>query len=132
MKFIDGVAWMSQILLFLTLGLLVNPGELIEVIVPALIISAFLIFIGRPLTVFLTLLPFRKIGFRDNLYISWVGLRGAVPIIFAILPLAAGIPDSRWIFNMVFVITIVSLLVQGTSLPMVARWLNLAEKPQKQ
>ncbi|NLX67230.1 MAG: potassium/proton antiporter [Bacteroidales bacterium] len=130
MKFIDGVAWMSQILLFLTLGLLVNPNELVEVIVPALIISAFLIFIGRPLTVFLTLIPFRKIGFKDNLYISWVGLRGAVPIIFAILPLAAGIPDSRWIFNMVFVITIVSLLVQGTSLPIVARWLNLAEKPQ--
>lgn len=131
MKFMDGFAWMSQILLFLTLGLLVNPNELIEVIVPALIVSAFLIFIGRPLTVFLTLLPFRKIGVKDNLYISWVGLRGAVPIIFAILPLAVGIPDSRWIFNMVFVITIVSLLVQGTSLPMVARWLNLAEKPQK-
>lgn len=131
MKFMDGFAWMSQILLFITLGLLVNPAELVEVIVPALIVSAFLIFIGRPLTVFLTLIPFRKIGFRDNLYISWVGLRGAVPIIFAILPLAAGIPDARWIFNMVFVITIVSLLVQGTSLPMVARWLNLAEKPQK-
>jgi cell volume regulation protein A len=131
MKFMDGFAWMSQILLFITLGLLVNPAELIEVIVPALIVSGFLIFIGRPLTVFLTLTPFRKIGFRENLYISWVGLRGAVPIIFAILPLAAGISDSRWIFNMVFVITIVSLLVQGTSLPLVARWLNLAEKPQK-
>lgn len=131
MKFIDGVAWMGQILLFITLGLLVNPAELIDVIVPALIVSAFLIFIGRPLTVFLTLLPFRKIGFRDNLYISWVGLRGAVPIIFAIIPLAAGIPDARWIFNMVFVITIVSLLVQGTSLPIVAKWLKLAEKPQK-
>lgn len=131
MKFMDGFAWMSQILLFLTLGLLVNPNELVDVIVPALIISAFVIFIGRPLTVFLTLIPFRKIGFKDNLYISWVGLRGAVPIIFAILPLAAGIPDSRWIFNMVFVITIVSLLVQGTSLPIVARWLNLAEKPEE-
>ncbi|WP_298653638.1 potassium/proton antiporter [uncultured Proteiniphilum sp.] len=131
MKFIDGVAWMGQILLFLTLGLLVNPGELIEVIVPAMIISVFLIFIGRPLTVFLTLIPFRKIGFKDNLYISWVGLRGAVPIIFAILPLAAGIPDARWIFNIVFVITIVSLLVQGTSLPIVAKWLKLAEKPQR-
>jgi NhaP-type Na+/H+ and K+/H+ antiporters with a unique C-terminal domain len=117
MKFMDGFAWMSQILLFLTLGLLVNPGELIEVVVPALIVSVFLIFIGRPATVFLTLIPFPKIGFRDKLYISWVGLRGAVPIIFAILPLAAGIPDSRWIFNMVFVITLVSLLVQGTSLP---------------
>lgn len=131
MKFMDGFAWMSQILLFITLGLLVNPAELVGVIVPALIVSAFLIFIGRPLTVFLTLIPFRKIGFNDKLYISWVGLRGAVPIIFAILPLAAGIPDARWIFNMVFVITIVSLLIQGTSLPLVARWLKLAEKPQK-
>ena len=131
MKFMDGFAWMSQILLFLTLGLLVNPAELIPVVVPGLIISFFLIFVGRPLTVFLTLIPFRKIQFRDKLYVSWVGLRGAVPIIFAILPLAAGIPHARWIFNMVFVITIVSLLVQGTSLPLVAKWLKLADKPSK-
>lgn len=131
MGFIDGVAWVSQILLFLTLGLLVNPIELVDVIVPALIISAFLIFIGRPLTVFLSFAPFRKLKLKDNLYISWVGLRGAVPIIFAILPLAAGIPDARWIFNIVFVITIVSLLVQGTSLPIVAIWLKLADKPKK-
>ena len=132
MNFMDGFAWMSQILLFLTLGLLVNPSELVDVIVPALIVSTFLIFFGRPIVVFLTLIPFRKIGFKDKVYISWVGLRGAVPIIFAILPLAAGdIPHARWIFNMVFVITIVSLLVQGTSLPMVARWLGLAEEPTK-
>ncbi|MEN6588467.1 MAG: potassium/proton antiporter [Proteiniphilum sp.] len=129
MKFMDGFAWMSQISLFLTLGLLVNTGELIEVLFPALIISFFLIFIGRPLTVFITLAPFRKICFKDKLYVSWVGLRGAVPIIFAILPLSAGIPHARWIFNIVFVITIVSLLLQGTSLPMIARWLGLAEKP---
>lgn len=130
LKFMDGFAWMSQILLFLTLGLLVNPSELVEVLVPALIVSAFLLFVGRPLTVFLTLFPFRKIGFRDKVYVSWVGLRGAVPIIFAILPMAAGVPDARWVFNMVFVITLVSLLVQGTSLPIVARWLRLAEAPQ--
>jgi len=98
MKFMDGFAWMSQILLFLTLGLLVNPGELIEVLIPALIISFFLIFIGRPLAVFLTLAPFRKISFRDKLYVSWVGLRGAVPIIFAILPLSAGIPHCKMDF----------------------------------
>lgn len=129
MKFMDGFAWMSQILLFLTLGLLVNPIELVDVLIPALIISFFLIFIGRPLTVFVSLIPFRNIGFKDKLYVSWVGLRGAVPIIFAILPLVAGIPDARWIFNIVFVITIVSLLVQGTSLPIVAKWLNLSVKP---
>jgi cell volume regulation protein A len=131
MKFMDGFAWMSQILLFLTLGLLVNPVELIDVLIPALIVSFFLIFVGRPLTVFLTLAPFRKIGFKDKLYVSWVGLRGAVPIMFAILPLAAGIPDARWIFNMVFVITLVSLLLQGTSLPLVAKWLRVATKPRK-
>lgn len=131
MNFMDGFAWMSQILLFLTLGLLVNPSELVGVIVPALIVSAFLILFGRPFVIFLTLTPFKKIKLKDKLYVSWVGLRGAVPIIFAILPLAAGVPHARWIFNMVFVITIVSLLVQGTSLPMVARWLGLAEAPPK-
>ena len=131
MNFMDGFAWMSQILLLLTLGLLVNPSELVGVIVPALIVSIFLIFLGRPIVVFLTLTPFKKIKLKDKLYVSWVGLRGAVPIIFAILPLAAGVPHARWIFNMVFVITIVSLLVQGTSLPMVARWLGLAEAPPK-
>lgn len=131
MKFMDGFAWMSQILLFLTLGLLVNPHELLEVLVPALMISFFLIFIGRPVAVFLCLIPFRKVGFKDKAYISWVGLRGAVPIIFAILPLAAGIPGSRTIFNIVFVITIVSLLLQGTSLPIIARWLGLSVKPSE-
>lgn len=132
MSFMDGFAWMSQILLFLTLGLLVNPKELVDVLVPALIVSVFLIFLGRPIVVFLTVAVFKNIKLKDKLYISWVGLRGAVPIIFAVLPLAAGdIPHARWIFNMVFVITIVSLLVQGTSLPMIARWLGLAEKPTK-
>ncbi|MDD3979820.1 MAG: potassium/proton antiporter [Proteiniphilum sp.] len=131
MKFMDGFAWMSQILLFLTLGLLVNPAELLEVLLPAVIIAFFMIFFARPLSVFITLLPFRKIGFRDKLYTSWVGLRGAVPIIFAIMPLAEGIEGARWIFNIVFVITIVSLLVQGTSLPLVAKWLKLADKPSK-
>lgn len=131
MKFMDGFAWMSQILLFLTLGLLVNPSELLDVMIPALIIAFFMIFVARPITVFLCLTPFSKFGFKDTAYVSWVGLRGAVPIIFAILPLAAGIPGSRLIFNIVFVITIVSLLVQGTTLPMVARLLNLAEKPKR-
>lgn len=131
MKFLDGFAWMSQILLFLTLGLLVNPHELLEVTLPAVLIALFMIFFGRPISVFLTLAPFRKIGFKDKLYVSWVGLRGAVPIIFAIMPLAANIPGARWIFNIVFVITIVSLLVQGTTLPLVAKWLGLSEKPLK-
>lgn len=131
MKFMDGFAWMSQILLFLTLGLMVNPGELFGVLLPSIIIALFMIFIARPMSVFLSLTPFREIGFKDKLYVSWVGLRGAVPIIFAIIPLAAGVPHARWIFNIVFVITIVSLLLQGTSLPLVAKWMKLSEKPPK-
>lgn len=131
MNFMDGFAWMSQILLFLTLGLLVNPSELVPVLIPGIIISIFMILIGRPLVVYLCLIPFRKISFKDKAYVSWVGLRGAVPIIFAILPLAADVPGARTIFNIVFILTIVSLLFQGTSLPAIARWLGLAEKPKQ-
>ncbi len=131
MKFMDGFAWMSQILLFLTLGLLVNPSELLGVLLPATLIALFMIFVSRPISVFLCLIPFKRISVKDKLYVSWVGLRGAVPIIFAILPLAAGIPEARWIFNIVFVITIISLLVQGTTLPLVAKWLHLSEESMR-
>lgn len=129
MNFFDGLAWMSQLLLFLTLGLLVNPRELIPVLIPGLIISFIMIFITRPLTVFLCLAPFRKMPVRDKTFVSWVGLRGAVPIVFAILPLAAEVPHARLIFNIVFLCTLVSLLVQGTTLPRVAMLLGLADKP---
>lgn len=129
LNFFDGLAWLFQLIMFLTLGLLVNPHELIPIIVPGLIISILMILFTRPLTVFLCLLPFRKMAGRDKIYVSWVGLRGAVPIIFAIIPLAEGVPHARLIFNIVFLCTLVSLVVQGTSLPMIARWLNLAEKP---
>ncbi|NLT04187.1 MAG: potassium/proton antiporter [Bacteroidales bacterium] len=128
-NFFDGVTWISQLLMFLTLGLLVNPHELVPIIVPGLLISVALIMLTRPLSVFLCLLPFRHMPVRDKTFVSWVGLKGAVPIIFAIMTLAADVPNARLIFNTVFFITLVSLVVQGTSLTRVAKWLKLADKP---
>ncbi len=126
--FFDGLAWMSQLLMFLTLGLLVNPHELIPVAVPALIISLAMIFITRPISVVLSLLPFFKMPKKDKMYVSWVGLRGAVPIIFAIIPLAENVPHARLIFNIVFFCTLVSLVVQGTTLSKMAVLLGLQDK----
>lgn len=131
LNFFDGLAWMFQLIMFLMLGLLVNPHELVPIILPGLFISFLMIFISRPLTVFLCLLPFRKMPLKEKTYVSWVGLRGAVPIIFAIFPLVENIPHARLIFNIVFFCTLVSLVVQGTSLPLVAKWLKLADKPKQ-
>lgn len=131
LNFFDGLAWMFQLIMFLMLGLLVNPHELVPIILPGLFISFLMIFFSRPLTVFLCLLPFRKMSLKDKTYVSWVGLRGAVPIIFAIFPLVENVPHARLIFNIVFFCTLVSLIVQGTSLPLVAKWLKLAEKPKQ-
>lgn len=129
LNFFDGLAWMSQLLMFLTLGLLVNPSELIPLIIPGIIISFFMIIFTRPISVFLCLLPFRKMGIKDKVYVSWVGLRGAVPIIFAIVVLASDVPHARLIFNIVFLCTLISLIIQGTSLAKVAQWLGLADAP---
>lgn len=127
LKFLDGLAWISQLLMFLTLGLLVNPKELLTVIVPGLIISILIIFVARPLSVFVSMLPFRRMSIRDKTYISWVGLRGAVPIIFALFPLADNVPNSELIFNLVFFCTLLSLILQGTTLTHLAQWLHLAD-----
>jgi cell volume regulation protein A len=113
--------------MFLTLGLLINPKELMPVALVSIIIGMFMIIGSRPLSVFVSLLPFRKMGFREKLFVSWVGLRGAVPIIFAILPLSAGLEHSKLMFNIVFFITLLSLLVQGTTLTQVATLLGLAK-----
>ncbi len=129
--FFDGLTWLCQLLMFLTLGLLVNPHELIPILIPGLIISVVMIFISRPVSVLLCLLPFRKMDFRSKIYVSWCGLRGAVPIIFAILPLAEEIPEARMIFNIVFLCTLVSLLIQGTSLPQMAKWLKLDDNTKQ-
>ena len=129
--FMDGLTWLFQIIMFLCLGLLVNPHEMLEVAVVALLIGVFMILIGRPLSVFLCLLPFRKITMKSRLFVSWVGLRGAVPIIFATYPVVAGVEGSNIIFNIVFFITIVSLVVQGTTISFVARMLNLSKPLEK-
>ena len=130
--FFDGFTWLFQIVMFLTLGLLVNPSELPAVAGVSLLVALFMIVVSRPLSVFVSLLPFRKFTTRARVYVSWVGLRGAVPIIFATYPLmSAEIPNARMIFNVVFFVTIVSLLVQGSTVSAMARWLGLIGKSEE-
>ncbi len=125
LKMFDGLAWLMQIVLFLTLGLQVFPSQILPVVGIGILISGFLIFVARPLSVFIALLPF-KMKQRRRWYISWVGLRGAVPIVFATYPLLAGIEKANMIFNIVFFISVTSVLVQGTTLSLVAKWLHVA------
>ncbi|MBR3799991.1 MAG: potassium/proton antiporter [Bacteroidales bacterium] len=129
-NFFDGISWLSQLVMFLMLGLLVNPSDLTwnEVILPSIIVSAVMIFVSRPFAVFVSLLPFRKFRMRDKTFISWCGLRGAVPIIFAIMCYAENVPHSEVIFNMVFFCTLMSLILQGTTLPLVAKILKVDER----
>ncbi len=124
LKSFDSFAWLMQIVLFLTLGLLVFPSQIVPVIGIGMIISLFLILVARPISVFLSLYFFR-IRNRSKAFISWVGLRGAVPIVFATYPLIAGIDKAPMIFNIVFFISVTSVLIQGTTLPLVAKWLRL-------
>ena len=127
-SFFNGLTWLSQLAMFLMLGLMVEPAELFRyrVWIPCLIISIVMIFISRPLAVWLCMLPFRRqFGQRDRIMLSWVGLKGAVPIIFAIMCKANGIPYADLIFNVVFLCTIVSLLIQGTTLTKMAKKLAL-------
>ena len=130
--FMDGLTWLFQIIMFLCLGLLVNPHEMLEVAVVALLIGVFMIVIGRPLSVFLCLLPFgKRINMKSRLFVSWVGLRGAVPIIFATYPVVAGVPGADVIFNIVFFITILSLVIQGTTVSKAARIMGLSTPMEK-
>jgi cell volume regulation protein A len=125
MKFFDGLTWLFQIIMFLSLGLLVNPSELLPVAGIGILVGLFMIFISRPLSVLFTMLPFRKFSFNGRIFTSFVGLRGAVPIIFATYPMIAGVENANTMFNIVFFITILSLVFQGTMIPQVARWLKL-------
>lgn len=125
LKMYDGLAWLMQIVLFLTLGLLVFPSQIIPYIGIGILISLFLIIVARPVGVLLSLMFFRM-KMRRRFYISWVGLRGAVPIVFATYPLLAGIDKANMIFNIVFFISVTSVLIQGTTLTVVAKWLHVA------
>jgi len=125
-KFMDGMAWLFQIAMFLTLGLLVNPSELLPIASIGLAVSLFMIFFSRPLSVWICLIPFKRMSLKAKHYVSWVGLRGAAPILFATYPWTAKLDHAQVIFNIVFFVTLVSLLLQGTTVPIVARWLGLA------
>lgn len=129
--FLDGLTWLFQIIMFLILGLLVNPRELLTIAPFAILVGIFMIVVARPLTVFLTLIPFKKIDVKSKLFISWVGLRGAVPILFATYPVIAEVENSHVIFNIVFFITIVSLIIQGTTIPFMAKKLDLDQEMEK-
>lgn len=132
-RFHDALSWLMQIVMFLTLGLLVFPSHLLPVAVTGVLITIVLIFVARPVSVFLVLM-FSKFDFRDKLMISWVGLRGATPIVLATFPMLAGIPQSETIFNIIFFVVLISVLLQGSTLITVARLLGITEplppKPQ--
>ncbi len=123
-SFAEGLGWLAQISLFVLLGLLITPSELPGSVVPALVVGAVLLLLARPLSVLLCLVPFH-LPWRDQAFISWAGLRGAVPIVLATFPIVAGVPGSEQILDIVFIAVVIFTLVQGPTLPRVARALGL-------
>ncbi len=129
--FHDGLAWLMQIVMFIVLGLQVFPSRLVAVAIVGLLSSAFLMFVARPASVFLSL-SFSKFNWREKIFLSWAGLRGAAPIILATFPLVAGLGQSELLFDVVFFITLTSVLLQGTTIVQMARWTRvLGTAPRK-
>ena len=131
--FLNGVTWLLQVVMFLMLGLLVNPHEMLGVTVTAILVSLFMMLVARPVSVWFSLLPFgRKISTKSKLFVSWIGLRGAAPILFATYPVVNNVPGGEQIFNIVFFVTLISLVAQGMTLPWTARQLDLCDPvPEK-
>ena len=123
-RFQDAIAWLMQITMFLILGLLVFPSHLPAVAVGGLLITGVVIFIARPVSVLISLFPL-KMSLQEKLFVSWVGLRGAAPIVLATFPLLAGVPRASSLFDLVFFVVLVSVLLQGTTVPLVAKWLGV-------
>jgi potassium/hydrogen antiporter len=127
-RFHDGLAWLMQIGMFVVLGLLVFPSQLPGVMISGLLMTVVAVFVARPVGVLLTLLPMRM-AVREKLFVSWVGLRGAVPIVLATFPLLAGVRNANTIFNLVFFVVLASVLLQGTTVSLVAKWLGVVDVP---
>ena len=126
LKFFDGMTWLMQLLMFLMLGLLARPSQFSSIAWPALMIGLFMMFVARPLSVFLCLAPFKGLSFKAKVFASWVGLKGAGPILFALCPVVAGLDGATEIFNIVFFISLLSLILQGMTLSPSSRWLGLS------
>jgi potassium/hydrogen antiporter len=127
--FADGLAWLAQIGLFVLLGLLASPARLANAVLPALVVGLALVLLARPLSVLVSATPFRM-PWRDQGFLSWAGLRGAVPIVLATIPLSEAVPGARKLFDLVFVLVVVFTLLQGTTLPRVARLLRVTDPDQ--
>ncbi len=126
-SFAEGAGWLAQIGLFVLLGLLVSPSELRDQVIPAVVVGLVLLLLGRPISVVVSLIGFR-VPWRDQVFLSWAGLRGAVPIVLATYPIVAGVPGSNRLLSIVFILVVVFTLVQGPSLLVVAERLGLVRR----